>query len=189
MAVLARWAGPYRVLEDEARAAHELLPHLLSAAVGEVIPRDGEALAVRHAVPDLVHLPVHRPPLRLLRAHPRGGAEARRRRLGPSRATGHEATAAVRPPPLRVQAAQHPLASRLSPQGHRAQRDTAEPHRSVVARGFGSDRRPFAHLVQMDGHDAFSCVVFYTVEHMTDCLNCIVKKNNVLRPICNEHSP
>jgi hypothetical protein len=67
----------YRILEDEAGAAHELLPHLLAAAVGEVVPRDGEALTVRHAVPDLVHLPVHRPPLRLLR----GRAQARRRRL------------------------------------------------------------------------------------------------------------
>jgi hypothetical protein len=95
----------YRVLEDEAGAAHELLPHLLAAAVGEVVPRDGEALAVRHAVPDLVHLPVHRPPLRLLR----GGAQARRRRLGPAGTASHEAAAAVRPPPLRVHAAQHSL--------------------------------------------------------------------------------
>jgi hypothetical protein len=52
-------AASYRVLEDEAGAAHELLPHLLAAAVGEAAPRDGEALAVRHAVADLVHLTAH----------------------------------------------------------------------------------------------------------------------------------
>lgn len=125
--------GPYRVLEDEARPAHELLPHLLAAAVGEVITRDGEALAVRHAVADLVHLPVHRPPLRLLRARPRGGAEPRRRRLGPAGAAGHEAAAAVRPPPLRVCAAQH----------HRSL--VAPPHHSRLLLccrgGFGSDGR------------------------------------------------
>lgn len=99
----------YRVFENEAGAAHELLPHLLAATVREVVPRDGEALAMRHAVPDLVHLPVHRPPLGLLRAHPCGGAEARRWRLGPAGAAGYEAPPAVRPPPLRVDAAQHPL--------------------------------------------------------------------------------
>jgi hypothetical protein len=98
-------AASYRVLEDEAGAAHELLPHLLAAAIGEVVPRDGEALAVRHAVADLVHLTVHRPPLRLLRS----GAQARRRRLGPAGAAGHEAAAAMGPPALRVHATQHPL--------------------------------------------------------------------------------
>jgi hypothetical protein len=66
---------------------------------------------MRHAIPDLVHLPVHRPPLRLLHAHPRGGAEARRWRLGPTGAASHEAPPAVRPPPLRVQAAQHRVAA------------------------------------------------------------------------------
>lgn len=74
--MLGAVARGYRVLEDEARAAHELLAHLLAAAVGEVVARDGEALAVRHALPDLVHLAVNRPPLRLLRSR-HGGAAGR----------------------------------------------------------------------------------------------------------------
>lgn len=54
-----------RVLENETCAAHELLAHLLAAAVGEVVAGDDETLPVGDVVADLVHLPVHRPPLRL----------------------------------------------------------------------------------------------------------------------------
>lgn len=55
-----------RFLEHEAGAAHELLPHLLPAAIGKVVPRNDEPFSVGDVVTDLVHLAVDRPPLRLL---------------------------------------------------------------------------------------------------------------------------
>ena len=102
-----------RFLDGEASSAHELFPKLLSALIGDVIPREDEALARRNVVADLVHLAVDNPPLRLpLRPLPRprrrpgppprrpgvaaeppelvrGGPEALRRRLEPFREGEH----------------------------------------------------------------------------------------------------
>lgn len=54
-----------RVFEDEAGAAHELLAHLLAAFVGEVVSGDDKSLPAGNVLADLMHLTVHRPPLRL----------------------------------------------------------------------------------------------------------------------------
>ena len=56
----------YRLLEDEASAAHKLLSELLSAPIGDIISWNNKALAWRHVISDLVHLSVYYPPLRFL---------------------------------------------------------------------------------------------------------------------------
>lgn len=95
-----------RFLEHEASAAHELLPHLLPAAIGKVVPRNHEPFSVGDVVADLVHLAVDRPPLRLLVA----GLPfpPRRRRRHPSRRTevteeGRQPPPELRRPPRRCQ--------------------------------------------------------------------------------------
>lgn len=63
---LKLWKGTDRFFEDEASAAHELLAELLAAPVGDIVSGDGESLAERDVIADLVHLSVDDPPLRLL---------------------------------------------------------------------------------------------------------------------------
>lgn len=75
-----------RFLEDKSSAAHELIPQLLTATVGDVVPRNDEAFPWRHVISDLVHLSVEYPPLRLLLRFP----ESQRRLLWPTPGGGGE---------------------------------------------------------------------------------------------------
>ena len=53
-------------LDDETGAAHELFAELLAALVGDIVSGDHEPLSRGHVLANLVHLAVHRPPLRLV---------------------------------------------------------------------------------------------------------------------------
>lgn len=69
-----------RFLNNEASAAHELFPELLTTLVRDVVSGDDEALTWGHMIADLMHLAVHDPPLRYVSGFVEG--EPRTRGLG-----------------------------------------------------------------------------------------------------------